>query len=282
MDKKEALQILYKCARSYEKNLKGYNVLIIFEDKRSLTIEKSINFIETIYYPHNFLHLTGIDYKPKNYENMSKYQLAMSFYNRLLNRTLSYKDIEFKNPYTTKLKLEILHQLVRIDKSAKFIGKYNNAIQDKLYTEKVVGNVSYCFGFVKDSKNKYFYLPNSTIKEKIKSITYNTSNIIAIFKKPRNERYYANITYLKNDIDLNCLLRNNTLANRIDFEHIRFDNSDNIKNTDKVNRFRLELREIVRKFEEKMLGYSNIQADENETSIEPDIDDEYNNIDLDI
>ena len=68
---------------------------------------------------------------------------------------ISYKKISFKNPITTELKLEILHNLCSIDKTAKFIGNYNDSIKGNLYTDKVIGNISYCFGLIKEKNTEY-------------------------------------------------------------------------------------------------------------------------------
>ena len=238
MNKKETIKIITNCVKEYEKQLKDNNIMFIFENKKSKTIEKSINFIETIYYPYNFLHLTGVEYKKEN-------SGAVDFYNNALNGRISEKDINIISPFLVGLKLSILHNLINIDKSVKFIGDYNNITKNKLYTEKVVGNVAYCYGFVKDKNTNYFYFPNTTLKENIKNITNDTCNIIAILKKNRTKDFYSTITYLKNSIDLNSLLRNNDLANLIDFEHLEFANKEDIKNTEKVANFRNELIDIV-------------------------------------
>lgn len=238
MDKKEAISIITNCAKEYEKRLKNSNIMFVFENKKAKTIEESINYIETIYYPYSFLHLTGVEYKNEN-------SGAVDFYNNALRGRISEKNIEINSSFLVGLKLSILHNLIDIDKSVKFIGNYNDVTKDKLYTEKVVGNISYCFGFVKDKKTNSFYVPNTTLKENIKNITDDTCNIIAILKKKRAEEFYSTITYLKNNIDLNCLLRNNSLANLIDFEHLEFSNKEDERNTEKVDKFRNELINIV-------------------------------------
>ena len=238
MDKIKILNILHKCVNLYDKNLKNYNIMFVLENKKSSTTKERITYIETIFYPHNFLHLTGIEYTPKDKGMNTKYKIAVDFYNKLLKQKLPLDSINSNNQFTTELKLEILHNLGNIDKSAKFIGNYNNLIKDRLYTEKVVGSVSYCFGFVRESKTNYYYLPNSTIKENIKNITDDTCNILMILKKERSKEYYSSITYLKNGINLDCLLINEELSKLIDYLHIEYTNKDDIKNIDKVEEFK--------------------------------------------
>ncbi len=244
MDKVKILNILHKCVNLYDRNLKNYNIMFVLENKKSPTIDERITYIETIFYPHNFLHLTGIEYTPKDKSMNTKYKIAIDFYNKLLQQKLPLDSINTTNQFTTELKLEILHNLVNIDKSAKFIGNYNNVIKDKLYTEKVVGNVSYCFGFVRESKTNYYYLPNSTIKENIKNITDDTCNILMILKKEKSKEVYSSITYLKNGIDLNCLQGNDNLSNLIDFVHIEYANKEDTRNSDKVEEYRKGLINI--------------------------------------
>ena len=56
--KSEIIKRLSNGAKTYKENLLNKNILFIFENKE----EKNLNFIETIFLPSNFLHLTGIKY----------------------------------------------------------------------------------------------------------------------------------------------------------------------------------------------------------------------------
>ena len=131
MNQKQALSVIYNCAKKYNDNLKDYNIMFVIEDKR---IKEKIYFVESMYYIHNFLHLTGIDYiSNKNLKN------ASIFYSNLLKGKISYKQIKFKNPTTTELKLQILYNLCTIDKTAKFINKMDikNYSKVKKFREKI-------------------------------------------------------------------------------------------------------------------------------------------------
>lgn len=75
--------------------------------------------------------------------------------------------------------MQVLHNLCNIDRTAKFIGKYDNTIKDNLYTEKVIGNSTYCLGFIKDKKTGY-YIPNSAINDIIKNISCSISNVYVV------------------------------------------------------------------------------------------------------
>lgn len=232
MDKKRALSVIYNCAKKYDENLKNQNIMFIIENRK---FKEKISFIETIFYIHNFLHLTGIDYNSR--KNL---KTAKSFYSNLLKGKISYKNINYKNPITTEFKLEILYNLCAIDKTAKFTGTYNNSIKDNLYTEKVIGNIRYCFGLVKDKKTNY-YMPNSAIQEDIRNITNNMCNIVAILKKEKDEKFYSNITYIKNNFDLNNLFSNEKISELINFNNLKYNNEKDLKNYNKVEKFRCNL-----------------------------------------
>jgi len=233
MERKRALSIIYECAKNYDSNLRDNNVIFVIEKNKSFKSKNSIDFVETIYYIQNFFHLTGIDYENKN----KSYKFAKYFYSNLLRGKISYKEIKYKNPITTKLKLEILNNLCCIDKTAKLIGDYNNITKNNLYTEKIVGNINYCFGLIKDTKTKY-YIPNSAIKDNIKNITDDISNVVTILKKHKKEKFYSKITYIKKGFNLNNLYQNSELISLIDLKNLSYDNFNDIRNTNKVNEFK--------------------------------------------
>ena len=51
MNQKQALSVIYNCAKKYNDNLKDYNIMFVIEDKR---IKEKIYFVESMYYIHNF------------------------------------------------------------------------------------------------------------------------------------------------------------------------------------------------------------------------------------
>ena len=69
---------------------------------------------------------------------------------------------------------------------------------------------------------------------------------------------------------MNCLLRNDNLANLIDFEHIEFANNDDVKNVVKVNGFKQELIDIVNKIsQEDVVENDNQAIEENKFDFDP-------------
>ena len=68
------------------------------------------------------------------------------------------------------MKLSVLSQIMNIHKTAKMVGDYDNT-KSVLFTEKIVGTVTACVGFVREGN---YYLPNTTLREDIRTITVRT------------------------------------------------------------------------------------------------------------
>lgn len=189
MDKKEILKILKESAIKYKENLKDNNLLIIYKEK------EKIKYIEVLFLARNFMHLTGVKCNDKN----KKYMKANQFYQACLNNKLSYKDIVIKQDGTTKLKLDILSQLIHIDKKIKIIGVYNN-YKKELITEILLGNINMCLGLIKSSSS--YYIPNTLLKEDIRKIVVKPYQIVAILKKKVKERKYKDIIYINKKVKI--------------------------------------------------------------------------------
>ena len=119
---------------------------------------------------------------------------------------------------TTDLKLQILPQIMRIDRIANMIGDYsgNNIF---LQTEKISGNVTACIGFVRDGKLDTF-VPNTALNIDIRTITNNRSKIIAILKKEIKDNLYKDITYLKSNYEIEDILKSEEVNKNIDIDNI--------------------------------------------------------------
>lgn len=184
MTKQEAIRIIIACADLYQANFENANILILSHDKNH-----TVHAIETLFLPRNFMHLTGVKTDP----SMS----AVSFYEKCLDRRLSPSDFELAKDGTTKLKLDVLPALLKPHMSARMIGDFDT-YSPKLVTEKLVGSVTACMGFMKDGG---FYYPMTVLKEDIRNVTKNPQQrIIAIFKKDSNEKEYCACTYLAKGI----------------------------------------------------------------------------------
>ena len=187
--KQDAIRIVTSCAEQYDINLTNKNLLILCMDKH-----KKVSYIEVSFEASNFLHLTGLKLSMKSEnEKMS----ALDFYERCLSHRLSPNDFEFATDGTSFLKLDVLPNIITKNLSASMIGDYNSC-NPKLYTNKLVGGVTACIGFL-DAENKY--VPNTVLKTDIRDLVSQTLRIIAIYRKDKFAEKYDEITYKQSKID---------------------------------------------------------------------------------
>lgn len=205
MNQKEIVKKLNESAKIYKENLQNTNLLIIYNKNNR------VEYIEVLFLARNFMHLTGV----RSLEKSGKYKKANQFYNACLNNKLSYKDIIIKDDGTTKLKLDIISNLVNIDKECKMIGMYDNS-KKELITDILVGSVHMCVGLIRDSKT--YYIPNTLLKEDIRKLTIERYPIIGILKKKINEEKYQTLTYISKKMDISMITKNIELCNKINIE----------------------------------------------------------------
>ena len=199
MKKNEAAQIITSCAKLYNENLENKNFLFVFNDKNN------IQYLETVFLPRNYKHLTGVESSPKKIQ-------SSNFYNLCLSGRLSPDDFELHKNGTTEMKLSVLPQVMNIHKNAKMIGDFNS-IKFELVTEKIIGTITACVGFVCDNN---FYVPNTVLREDTRTVVENSAKrIIAIFQKEIQEQQYSINTYLAKGISLEYLLSFDNLKQKL-------------------------------------------------------------------
>lgn len=176
--------------------------MFIVQDKR-----KDMHYLEMLFLASNFLHLTGINIINK------KIKSSTDFYNLCLKNQITVSDFKFNSNGTTSMKLQILPQIIQIQKICKMTGDYNNT---KLYlsTQKLVGNVNICMGFIKKGN---YYIPNTALKEDIRNITTEQAKIIAIMVKNIKDVKYKEITYLNKNIEMKTILENEQINKKVTF-----------------------------------------------------------------
>ena len=180
--KEEAVSIVAGCAWKYKNNLAGKSIMFVFADS------DCISYMETAFNSFNYLHLTGL-----KVNNIT----AKDFFRRCINRKLSTKDFEFAADGTTHLKLGVLPSVVNSDLSARMLGSYNGS-NPVLYTEKLVGGVKACVGFVRTAKS---YVPNTILNLDIRDYVDAPARIIATYRKPQQDRRYTECVYKAKNID---------------------------------------------------------------------------------
>lgn len=203
--KVEISEKLKKYAKDYKINLENKKLLFVVENKN-----RTLSIFEVAMLPRNFKHLTGIEL----IENGKRVN-SNEFYKRCLKGNINASKIILKDS-TSYYKLGILPQLLNIDKMAKMIGQYDNS-RIYLQTDKIIGNVNACMGFVKE---KNTYVPNTALNEDIRSITSERKKVIAVLKKNINEEFYKEITYLKNNYDVSQLLKYENIEKIVDFQNL--------------------------------------------------------------
>lgn len=184
IQKREIIQEITESARLYDQNLQGKNIMFIYLNNHEL------NFIETKFLKSNFFHLTGL---------ISNNINPNQFYEKCLNNKIKENEIKIKKDGTTMLKLQVLKNLMCINKNAKMIGDFD---KNKLYltTDKLIGNTNECLGFKKVNK---FYVSNTSLKADIRRISTSNKKIICILSKRINEKVYTEITYMNKKYEAN-------------------------------------------------------------------------------
>ena len=188
MKKEEALKILFKSAQLYKENLVNNNLLFICMDKHKRTSSLTVQFATT-----GFLHLTGVKF------NDRKSMSSGEFFDKCLKRRLSLDEFELAKDGTTEKKLQILPLLFSKNLSATIVGDFS-ARTPVLVTDKLVGDVKGCIGFVYEQTTG-FYAPNTVLNLDIRTYISNQLRIIATYRKKKTDSGYEEIVYAAKKID---------------------------------------------------------------------------------
>lgn len=192
--KEEAIAIVVNCAERYRAELDGKNLLFICHNKH-----KNVFPIEFSFYGNNYMHLTGLKPKRDIEDEAERSLYANDFYQKCLDHKLSPSDFDFSDDGTTHMKLDVLPGIICKNLHASIIGDFNSS-KPRLYTEKVVGGIHACMGFVFDPKITE-YVPNTVIQEDIRDLTSNEVRVIAVYRKDTNAGQYNEITYKAKKVD---------------------------------------------------------------------------------
>lgn len=195
--KDEARRIAMQCAKVYDRRLAGNQFIFIYRDR----MDNSVKCFEVYFGKENYQHLTGLELVDQ--KGFVREHVAELFYDKCLNNRLGKDEIQFKKDGTTNLKLVALPALMKIQEITKIAGGYNG-IRPYLIADKVIGNVNFCLGILKDSKNGY-YVPASSLLDDIKKITNNPSQVLAIFSKVSSDNIYKNVCYVTKGLNLHKL-----------------------------------------------------------------------------
>lgn len=175
MENAQAIRLITQCAAIYQAELNQKNVLFLYAS------DHKIHALECCFLPRHFLHLTGVRFSGT----------SSNFLRLCVEHKLSPQQISLASNGTTEMKLQVLPEMVSIHKTARMIGAYDQS-KVLLYTEKLVGSVRGCMGFVTDGD---YYVPNTVLREDIRKVTRGCKSVIAIFVKDIKQSFYANVSY---------------------------------------------------------------------------------------
>ena len=113
---------------------------------------------------------------------------------------------------TADMKISVLSQAMCVYRNAKIVGDYSFD-KTMLYTEKLIGNVFACVGFV---RNNEYYIPNTLLKEDVRDITHRPQKrVLAIFRKKTIESTYSELCYVRRDISVSDITMPESVVHRI-------------------------------------------------------------------
>lgn len=198
---------IYECTKEFKKNLANKKLLVIYEENGE-TKKCEIFFPASAFY-----HLTAL----KAFDNKGNSYKAFNFYNDMLNGSINARNLK-KKDRTTDLKIEVLPQLMKLDRNAKMTGIFFSS-RILLETDQLIGGEKSCMGFITNEKYEC-YIPNTLLKEDIRQISINRGNIVCILKKNVFDKIYKNITYMKKEYEINNVFKKEEFFKEIDFKNI--------------------------------------------------------------
>lgn len=222
MDKRRAIQILTRAAGLYKENLEDQKLLFLYGvpseiKKQLLSDSKDLSLIqgyEAAFHRHNFLHLTGVKL------NESEVASSIHFYEKCICNRLSENDFSFAKDGSTQQKLDILEKLMKINKNVAMFGTFTDR-GPKLFTEKVVGSICGCMGFVKDH-NTRLNVPNTVLKKDIRDVIASpVQKVYAVFSKDYCDEKYVRLEKLDRSINLQECFFSEEIEQQIEREKLK-------------------------------------------------------------
>lgn len=191
MTKRDVLSVAFSCATLYKENLVDRDLLFVTMDKR-----RRLFFTEVSFDASNYLHLTGLKVDRRQMH-------ANHFFHLCCDRRLREQDFELAADGTTQMKMRVLPGLMSKNLSARMLGSYAGG-DIRLYTERLVGSVSACMGFVR-SGGAGRYVPNTLLEGDIRTKVVRADRILVTYRKNRHDRQYSEIVYSAHAIDWDAI-----------------------------------------------------------------------------
>jgi len=202
--KQEVLTVLFKAAKLYEQNLNNKNILVVYRQHPN-----QYCYFEGVFGERNFHHLTGT--------KLRNGLQVVDFYHHCLDKRLRIEDFELAADGTTYLKKDILENVMKIQYIARMVGIYNGN-KPKLITDKLVGNITCCLGFVKEPSG--YFAPNTALNTDIRTEVVSTNQVIAVYMKNIAEPYYNRLCYVAKGLQPEQLRSNEEIESKLDKENL--------------------------------------------------------------
>ncbi|HVI41558.1 MAG TPA: PBECR4 domain-containing protein, partial [Anaerovoracaceae bacterium] len=187
----------------YKENLLNKNMLFVYQKQ-----ENQYCYIEVVFEPRHFHHLTGTNITIS----------TVKFFEMCIDNDLHMNDFELASDGTTRLKMGVICELMEIHRVARTVGDSDF----KLFTDKLIGNVRGCLGFVEEEGNAYL-VPNTMLEYDIRRLIDENNRLMAVYIKRIGEKYYNHLAYLVKGLNPDTLKWTKEIDNKIDKENLIID-----------------------------------------------------------
>lgn len=206
------MNTIISAAFLYQSNLVDTNILFVFD-----TGNKQYGSFQAEFRAHHFAHLTGaVLISSEGGPPLT----ANRFFEKCVSRTLSMSDFELSKDNATYLKSQVILELMKICSTAKMVGEYDCS-HPLLYTEKLVGNVRGCMGFLQDADSQYL-VPNTLLHVSTRDIVRNVCRLMAVYQKKAGEPLYSHMLYLVKPLKWQSVTWGEEIDSLIDSVNLHF------------------------------------------------------------
>ncbi len=204
----EAVDKVVRCGKIYRDKLADKSFLVLYKDR----ILNSIEYLELIFRPSNYQHMTGLQLVDD--EGNEKKHCSIEFYHKCISSLLIPDEIRFKDN-TTNLKLNCLDNMMSFTRISKITGEYKKESKIFLDGDYLIGGIN---GFYTISRNEdnCTYYPRSIINDDIRKYAITSNQILAIFSTKYNKRNnYPTVCYVAHGVNLTNLSLADAVKNKI-------------------------------------------------------------------
>ena len=215
--KKEVLSTIISAAILYRDNLLNTKILFVFE-----TGGRKYKILQTEFRSHHFAHLTGAVLTPPKSTSPPRPALTpIQFFEKATAHSLSIDDFWMAADNSTYLKSQVIIELMKIYTTAKMVGDYDES-RPLLYTDKIVGNVRGCMGFVQQSTSSPYWVPNTLLNVPARDVVRSTHRLMATYQKRGKDILYSHMLQLAKPLKWQEVRWGDDIDSLIDLENLHF------------------------------------------------------------